>query len=392
MDKKIKFFKTSEVEIDFNDAFFSGNLKKYNHDTARFCSVLTALGYYMPAKFSTTGDCILKDAYTAAGFENPVFFPCTGRKQVDYSVAEKKSGEWTYIYVIIVGSYLGQWYENFDCGTGELHKGFCDARDFVYDGLCSYLKDRNVKKDKTKILLSGHSRGGAAAAMLAQKLMSEERFADKENIFAYTFASPNYALKGCAELENTAGIFNIVNDEDFVTRCMPNGWGYVRFGEDYILPISETGKMQKFYSKITDGKTFFPYKKGLKTVDKLFALMEEKISGIDDYYNLKLRHFNDKISIYEFFTRTICPIVGEPPKSAECNNGVKLLMKTFILRFFSDDLFVSVADFFIIYEGFAMVTKGKISKNYFSLAHDIFAYCAFMNTISEGELKKLENR
>lgn len=38
--------------------------------------------------------------------------------------------EFTLVYCITVGSHREQWYTNFDCGTGSIHKGFLKTRDF----------------------------------------------------------------------------------------------------------------------------------------------------------------------------------------------------------------------------------------------------------------------
>ena len=394
------FSESSEVDIEFDTSWFGRNPDEYNHSLARFCSVYSMLGYYMPGPDSPEAPCALRNALAKIGMKDIYAFSCTGREEVDYAFANRKitvdSEEFTLVYCITVGSHREQWYTNFDCGTGSIHKGFLKARDFVYSGLTAYLKRINADKKSTKLLFSGHSRGGAAAGLLASKIKYEEKIASCNNVYAFTFAAPYCVIKSECEYCDS-GIFNIINDEDFVTRCMPHKWGYERSGRNIILPnrkncpgydtLLETVKV--YYRKFNNGtKEFYPYKKSTETVEKLFDKIVSREKSADDYYGKKLRFMKEKITLFEFFSRTLCGIVGNTAGTKENKDATTLLVKTFLKRLSCDELFVSVADFFMIYEGIAGVTKNIISKNYFSLAHDISAYCAYMMVSDEAVLIK----
>ncbi len=400
IQSKLAFSGNSEVDIKFDTLWFGKNPDEYNHGLARFCAVYSMLGYHMPGPGSPEAPCGLRNALTQIGMSDIYAFSCTGREEVDYAFANRKitvnSEEFTLVYCITVGSYRAQWYSNFDCGIGSVHKGFLSARDFIYSKLTAYLDRINADKESTKLLFSGHSRGGATAGLLAAKIKSEEKIAFRNNVYAFTFAVPYCVIKVGVDYCDS-GIFNIINDEDFVTRCMPREWGYERLGRDIILPNRKNcpgydvllEEMKGYYRKFNNGTNeFYPYKKSTETVEKLFKKMVCIEKSTDDYYGKKLRFMKEKITLFEFFNRTLCGIVGEAAGSKENNDATMLLVKTFLKRISCDKLFVSVADFFMIYEGIAGATKNKISKNYFSLAHDVSAYCAYMMASDESSLIK----
>ncbi len=398
IQNRLVFSENSQVNIGFDTSWFAGNPDEYNHELARFCSVYTMLGYYMPNKGEPEAPCALRNALAQIGMKDIYAFSCTDRDEVDYAFANRKitvdSGELTLVYCITVGSYREQWYTNFDCGTDSVHKGFLKARDFIYLKLTEYLDRINADKATTKLLFSGHSRGGAAAGLLASKIKSEEEIAFCNNVYAFTFAVPYCVIKkDCTYCDS--GIFNIINDEDFVTRCMPRKWGYERLGRDIILPNRKNcpnydsllEAVKAYYRDFNNqSKEYYPYKKSTGTVEKLFEKMVAREKSTDEYYNKKLRFMKEKITLFEFFNRTVCGVVGTAAGTKENNDATMLLVKTFLKRVSCDRLFVSVADFFIIYEGLAGVTKNKISKNYFSLAHDVSAYCAYMMASDEAAL------
>ena len=133
------------------------------------------------------------------------------------------------------GGYKNEWQSNISAGDGELHEGFRSASDLVIDRICGYIATRAVK-GRVKVWISGFSRAAAVANLTAGRLTRSGTF-PKEDVYAYTFATPA-AVKDPPQ-EGDENIFNIVCPTDIVPQVMPAQWGYGRYGKDLWLPVKE---------------------------------------------------------------------------------------------------------------------------------------------------------
>ncbi|MBR4727952.1 MAG: leucine-rich repeat protein, partial [Clostridia bacterium] len=275
---------TCTLNLNLEAQWFAQENTIYNHELARFCAGFAMLGYM---KGHTDK---LRDALSAMGFDGDRadINLNTGRDEVNYFIADQQiivNGRKTrLVFAGLIGSNGDQWYSNFDpdatessmyhkdAEKGDNHLGFIDARDYVYYQLSKYYEDNNIDKGSAKLLLTGHSRGAAAANLLAAELIDNGRFANANSIYTYTFATPRGTALEKAESIRYNSIFNIVNPEDFVTKVMLDSWGFKRYGTTYTLP-SKTNDNQ--YSKyLTNmrpnfykytGKTYTPYTLGEAT-------------------------------------------------------------------------------------------------------------------------------
>ncbi|MDR2003913.1 MAG: lipase family protein [Prevotella sp.] len=84
-------------------------------------------------------------------------------------------------YIQIPFSYSGK-----VIGTGKVHTGFYDAIMSISDEIINKLKELKKLTSNSKIYVTGHSKGGAMATLLAKILQYE----DFTNIFVVTFGSP----------------------------------------------------------------------------------------------------------------------------------------------------------------------------------------------------------
>jgi len=76
---------------------------------------------------------------------------------------------------------------------------------------------------QTKFIITGHSRGGAVANLLAVEMNFNSLYFDRNNIYTYTFASPRtVTIFSAASNPIHGNIFNIVNRRDVVTSLPPN--------------------------------------------------------------------------------------------------------------------------------------------------------------------------
>lgn len=386
------------VKVDLVGERFAADSAVYSQELCRLGAQLTMLGYDMPVTQEEAQGHGILPALTELGFTEIETYALSEKDEENYFFAEKKitagGREYTLIAAAFLGSRLAQWYTNFDSGTGALHKGFGKACDFLAERFDAYLARIGAEKDSAKLFITGHSRGGALADLLAARLIREEKHAKKENIFAYTFAAPNSVLSQERTAPMYDRIFNIVNEEDFVTRCMPREWGYGRYGVTLALPNKRNDaayketleRMNRFYASFAGGKRYLPFPKGPETVDKLFRCFSGAVRNPDEYYNRKYKCFGVKMSVHTYFEKTLCGITGTLPTDPENKKAAGLMAATSALRLNSRKVLKAIADFFILYEGLAGVTGEKVSEHYFSMGHAIETYCAFVMCTEEDGL------
>ena len=88
--------------------------------------------------------------------------------------------------------------------------------------------------------MTGHSRGGAIANLLAADLIDRadgpDALASADAVYAYTFAAPCPTKSANRGDDAYAGIFNIVNPSDLVPQLPLPAWGYGRYGTTVELP------------------------------------------------------------------------------------------------------------------------------------------------------------
>lgn len=384
-------------EAAFDVSLLAADSSIYSNKLARFSALLTMTGYNLPwtavpEKDSGMYKCLIE----SLGMDNIEFCTQTKSDEVDLSVASGTAmleGEEIHVvFLCLVGSHHGQWYNNFDCGTGEIHQGFAQCDRFAYVKLINHLEKFCSDGRRIKLLITGHSRGGATAGFVAKHVIDEEKFVKAEDVFAYSFASPSYTKEKDRGNKKYHGIKNIINDEDFITQCIPKKWGYGRYGLTYSMPNIENcssfseilRSVRSLYYIYTNGKKYSPYKKGPASVRKLVGVMGSNVCTVDDYYNRMFRSVEGYMTLKDYFSKSLCTVAAECDNPEKSKAGMDLLIKTFTGRNGSSPLFKSFADFFVKYEGLSGATKGKISKDYFSQAHDINTYCAFM-TATDGK-------
>jgi len=150
------------------------------------------------------------------------------------------------------GNYKKEWLSNMTIGSDVRHKGFDSAARMVTDRIYGYIGSNHIT-GRIKVWITGFSRAGAITNLTAANLDDAGTIA-KEDIFAYTFATPRTTREPMSEgYEN---IFNIVGAMDLVPQMAPAVWGFGRYGNDLILPGAETDTdFGNKYELIKDGFT-----------------------------------------------------------------------------------------------------------------------------------------
>ena len=170
-------------------------------------------------------------------------FEADSIRQLDYESTDRHSAAVTFarqqmmddegksytLYVIVVrGTSTSQeMTSNFYVGNGDISAGFQLAAERVYGHWQEYSIQYPPEGDAPfRVWVTGHSRGAAVANLLAGEYLPREMM--KEQIYAYTFATPNVQKT----VDATANIFNFIIVGDVVTRVPPSEWGFSRHGTD----------------------------------------------------------------------------------------------------------------------------------------------------------------
>lgn len=161
--------------------------------------------------------------------------------KVACTLASKKlieDGKVKNMVVLVVRGTVGEeWFDNFD-GSADVNgafAGFADAESYLLSELGIYMNQMGLRETDydfvdNKILITGHSRGAAAADLVAEELVTvaANTYATYDNIYTYTFAAPGSKQYTQAY----TNIFNIINFEDVVARVPA---GFDRPGLDLVV-------------------------------------------------------------------------------------------------------------------------------------------------------------
>jgi hypothetical protein len=172
----------------------------------------------------------------------------SGDNLVAYSFAHKddvvlNSKKYTIIAITVRGTVgSDEWISNFNAGYGAVPDGFKAAEAELYSSLCNYLANTNLANNaNNKFFITGHSRGAAVANLLAARLESRQ-FCQRENLYAYTFATPNVIqTSNSAQPEDKIynNIINFINAEDIVPYVPLSKWDYWKYGRTFAFPTSK---------------------------------------------------------------------------------------------------------------------------------------------------------
>ena len=233
--KELKLIKDSYY---YSDGWFETDPSKENQELA--------LASIQLAASATDGD---EDGPGTAflksmGFEEVGFsdFDMKGEFDCNYTFARKSLGDTELVAVIFQSTSEDPkvknagWKQNFMLNEPDVadpsgeHYAYSKVVESVIEEIAALAKTEN-----TKFWITGESRGGALANVLAAHL-PEKNISDK-NIYAYTFESP--ATTDAADAEGGYKyIHNYVCSDDIVTKIPM--WGMTRYGQQHELRTEET--------------------------------------------------------------------------------------------------------------------------------------------------------
>lgn len=425
-----------ELRFDHDFSLFSRPSRVYSHSLARLACAMVAAGYDRIVRDTepSSGTCCpytqkgLKKVLDAMGFSKSLICPTAERDEVSFYLAFREltlDGRRFDLFVAApIGSYKKTWFSNFDplgrervCNegrgyagdgeTGAIHLGFADAREYVWARARDFIL-RHRTGSPIKLFVIGHSRGGATAALLAAKLISQGGFGeeipiDPDDIFTYCFAVPNYADTRFVDVsdERFSRIFNINSPEDLVTALFPKECGFGRYGTTYSffgpddLSVKDYAKekaaMTRFFSGYRPSRPYAPYRNGRASVDSVVAAMASGMADMDAFYGKRLRLCFSKATPYEYFRDTLCSFVGGtdgPEDERRRDRAQKLMIASAFDPIGTCRAFRRISAFFVFNQGLAAATGGKIGKEYFNDSHIIETYLAYMMSMTEEQLMK----
>jgi len=146
----------------------------------------------------------------------------------------------TIIVAIIIrgGRYGLEWADNFNIGDSSYnyHKGFYESA-LQVKKISDSILERFSDNEKIKIWITGYSRGGAIANILAS-MYDREKVEKIHQVYGYTFASPKTTIISGTSCHDKLydNIFNILSQRDPIYNIPPSKWGFGRFGICVVFP------------------------------------------------------------------------------------------------------------------------------------------------------------
>lgn len=217
--------KTYKLEFTYENKLFEDKSNEFNSDLA-----MLSYGCAIANKDKASITSFLNDLeFSRLKFSDGYISPSID--SVGYVFGQKLTDKFNLVCVSMRGfEYKLEWANNFDIGEKGNHKGFDSRATDVLQALKSYLNELNSELP-LKLWISGYSRGGAIANVLASKILTARpKIANVENVFVYTFEAARGLKKDAAiAYEN---VFNIINKADVITMLPPEEYDLFRCGID----------------------------------------------------------------------------------------------------------------------------------------------------------------
>lgn len=176
-----------------------------------------------------------------------------------FAVGFKPFNNNTSIVAIAVrgGGYGLEWADNFNIGTSDNthHKGFYTSASRIKNTLDDILP-AHITGKKVKLWITGYSRGGAVANILAA-MYNRDKDDFPCEVYAYTFATPKTVDKNSHNPHSQThdNIINIVSPNDPIYNIPPKEWGFSRYGRTATLPLFSSDKNPSLYDNVSKSYT-----------------------------------------------------------------------------------------------------------------------------------------
>lgn len=220
--------------------------------------------------------------------------------KIGMAVGIKEERDGATVAVVLRPTIGREWYSNFEIGYGAEHAGFLKAAEYAEEKLSDRMFIR-FPKNPPRFLVTGYSRGGAVANLLARRLCDRWGL---DLVRCYTFAAPNTAITVRGARYST--IFNLVRDEDFFTRVPLSGWGYTKYG--HTLSLSDCGDISKRY-RILSGEDYIGFSSS-EAVDSFLCAVMKLAPNVHAYYERRYPVGESMLSLHDYM-KTVAGILAD---------------------------------------------------------------------------------
>jgi len=354
-------YKDTRIDTAYSDEFFEKPAIIYNAGLAELSAILSAAAY------NADKDKGYK-LYIEDAIEKQLEFPPEQCKYYNYSETTQKSdvcgmaigykdikvngNSKRLVIIVIRGTTVGEWYNCFEISkpnereyNDRTHLGFSLAERSVYNDYINFMQGNGLDKDTELniVWITGHSRGAAAANLLAANLTKNKKYASEESIYAYTFATPNVSM----DVSSYNNIFNFCNKDDFVTSMPISQWGYGKNGHTIEL-TRYNEKLQNNGSAVFDemrkifyndyGKSYNDFKNPGDTA-KLIENIFINAPTVKEYYTKK----SDNKTMNDVFMELATNLVED--------KGFVGNILAYLDWYRSNSMYSSIIYYFIVNEG-----------------------------------------
>ncbi|KAI7872515.1 lipase [Spinellus fusiger] len=121
--------------------------------------------------------------------------------------------------------------------NANVHSGFYDAYMTSQSTVVSVILDQLNKYPSYRVLVSGHSLGGALATFATLDLYQRDMRLSNRNLFAQTYGAPRVGDANFAYYFTSTGISleRTVNNRDIVPHLPPQSFGFLHAGIEYWI-------------------------------------------------------------------------------------------------------------------------------------------------------------
>lgn len=335
-DKSLGFSDNVSFQFEWNEKWFGEKSPTiYNHGLSRIACALATVSYVNEEADPNFN--IIKNVYRKLGvpdrtmeFHYDLDYNAPGAEmnQAAFSIASKEinsaKGKQTLVFLTIRGTPLSapEWISNIDVADSThqnvaIHEGFFRTQNLIQNALIYYLLKHKIDPDTTYFLITGHSRGAALSNLLAAELADEGYF-KTENMYVYTFASPNVSQEERVNNPKYNFIWNIINPED-IAPIVPmrrldkkENWNFSKFGQMKVFAnywntdknLYENDylpRINKYFSQMQN-RDYMPFATGTYIPSTITKLLTDLYPSLNDYYDsaINLRYRGEKI-FYKIF-------------------------------------------------------------------------------------------
>ena len=248
--------------------------------------------------------------------------------------------------------YETEWASNVKLGISGEAKGFAEAAKQVKEGVDHYLDIKGlapyVEGGNFLFYVTGFSRGGATANLVAKRLIDEYQPMGNE-VVAYCMEAPQ---GGVASEEQTGrdytSIHNVINVDDLVPYVAPSVMGFKRYGVDhYVFDQTHDSKSLKknslFPNNVADNEPVAKlpddYKAAMLKQLAMIVPNEKEQAKHTPYimgmYELKLPSFSiEKVSgmtTSAFLQKFMNGFAGSTNRKAYASDGLEKAVANFLV-------------------------------------------------------------